>query len=154
MNIWHWVKRDYFNTEKNGNKNQSLCEKRVSVQFSHSVMSNSLQRHGLQHAWLPCPSLSPGACSDSCPLSRWCHPTPHPLSPPSPLPSTTCLQTKAGGGTLLCQIWNIFSFVGLYGNYCTQKLQHKGSHEGCSNLPSRAMLQENFTNGHWNLNFT
>ena len=38
-------------------------------------MSNSLQPHGLQHASLPCPSLSPGVCSNSCPLSRWCHPT-------------------------------------------------------------------------------
>ena len=38
-------------------------------------MSNSLRPHGLQHTRLPCPSLSPGACSNSCPLSRWCHPT-------------------------------------------------------------------------------
>ena len=37
-----------------------------SVQFSHSVVSNSLQPHGLQHARLPCPSLIPGACSNSC----------------------------------------------------------------------------------------
>ena len=43
--------------------------------FSHSVMSISLWPHGLQNARLPCPSSSPGACSDSCPLSRWCHPT-------------------------------------------------------------------------------
>ena len=35
----------------------------------------TLQPHGLQHARLPCPSLSPRACSNSCPLSRWCHPT-------------------------------------------------------------------------------
>ena len=41
----------------------------------HSVVSNSLRPHGLQHAMLPCPSLSPRACSNSCPLSRWCHPT-------------------------------------------------------------------------------
>ena len=38
----------------------------VTVQFSHSVMSDSLQPHGLQHARLPCPSLSPGVCSNSC----------------------------------------------------------------------------------------
>ena len=38
-------------------------------------MSNPLQPHGLQHAKLPCPSLSPEVCSNSCPLSRWCHPT-------------------------------------------------------------------------------
>ena len=43
--------------------------------FSHSVMSNSVRPHGLQHARLPYPSLSPGACSNSCPLSQWYHPT-------------------------------------------------------------------------------
>ena len=43
--------------------------------LSHSVMSNSLQPHGLQRAGLRCPSLSPRVCSNSCPLSRWCHPT-------------------------------------------------------------------------------
>ena len=46
-----------------------------SVQFSHSVMSNSLRSHGLQHTRLPCPSPTPGACSNSNPLSWWCHPT-------------------------------------------------------------------------------
>ena len=46
-----------------------------SVQFTHSVVSNSLQPHGLQHARLPCPSSTPGACSNSGPLSQWCHPT-------------------------------------------------------------------------------
>ena len=40
-----------------------------------SVLSNSLQHYGLQHARFPCPSLSPGACSNSCPLSQWCCPT-------------------------------------------------------------------------------
>ena len=43
--------------------------------FSHSIVSCSLWSHGLQHARLPCPSPSPRVCSDSCPLSRWCHPT-------------------------------------------------------------------------------
>ena len=38
-------------------------------------MSDSLSPHGLQHTRLPCPSPSPGACSNSCLLSRWCHPT-------------------------------------------------------------------------------
>ena len=45
------------------------------VQFSCSIMSDSLRPHGLQHARLPCPSPTPGACSNSCPLSQWCHPT-------------------------------------------------------------------------------
>ena len=43
--------------------------------FSQSMVSNSLQPHGLQHARLPCSSPSPGVCSSSCPLSQWCHPT-------------------------------------------------------------------------------
>ena len=43
--------------------------------FSQSVMSNSLWPHGLQHAGLPCPSLSSGVFSSSCSLSWWCHPT-------------------------------------------------------------------------------
>ena len=46
-----------------------------SVQFSHSVMSNSLQPHGLHHTRIPCPSPTPGVYSNSCPLSWWCHPT-------------------------------------------------------------------------------
>ena len=50
----------------------TLCA--VSVQFSWSVMSNSLWPHGLQHARLPCPSSTPRACSNSCPSSQWCHP--------------------------------------------------------------------------------
>ena len=43
--------------------------------FSCQVMSNSLWLHGLQHSRLPCPSLSPRVCSNSCPLSQWWHPT-------------------------------------------------------------------------------
>ena len=46
-----------------------------SVQFSCSVMSNSLRPHGLQHARPPCPSPTPRVCSISCPSSWWCHPT-------------------------------------------------------------------------------
>ena len=45
------------------------------VQFSRSVVSGSKQPYGWQHARLPCPSPTPGACSNSCPLSHWCHPT-------------------------------------------------------------------------------
>ena len=46
-----------------------------SVQFSHSVVSDSLWPHGLQHARPPCLSPTPGAYSNSCPLSQWCHPS-------------------------------------------------------------------------------
>ena len=55
-----------------------------SVQFSCSVVSDSLWPRELQHARPPCPSPTPGVYSNSCPLSRWCHPTSHPLSSPSP----------------------------------------------------------------------
>ena len=47
----------------------------TSVQFSYSVMSNSLWPQGLQHARLPCPSPTQGACSNSCPSCQRCHPT-------------------------------------------------------------------------------
>ena len=56
----------------------------ASVQFSHSIVSNSLWPHGLQNARLPCPSLTPGAYWNSCPLHWWCHPTINPLSSLSP----------------------------------------------------------------------
>ena len=46
-----------------------------SVQFSHSVVSNSLRPHGLQHPRSPCPSPTPRVYSDACPLNRWRHPT-------------------------------------------------------------------------------
>ena len=48
---------------------------KVRVQFSHSVMSDSLRPHGLQHTRPPCPSTTTGDYSNSCPLSQWCHPT-------------------------------------------------------------------------------
>ena len=62
-----------------------------SVQFSRSVVSDSLGPHGLQHARPPCPSSTPGVCSNSCPLSQWCIQPSHPLLPPSP-PSLSLFQ--------------------------------------------------------------
>ena len=47
----------------------------ASVQFSHSVVSDSLLPHGLQHARPPCPSPAPGVYTNSCPFSQWGHPT-------------------------------------------------------------------------------
>ena len=66
-----------------------------SVQFSHSVVSDSLQRHGLQHTRLPCPSPPPRVCSNSCPLSQWCHPNiSYPVVPfssgPQSFPASGC----------------------------------------------------------------
>ena len=62
-----------------------------------SVMSNSLWSHGLQHARLPCPSPFPGACSDSHPLSQWCHPT----TSSSVVPFSSCLQSFPASGSFL-----------------------------------------------------
>ena len=62
-----------------------------SVQLSYSVVSNSLQPHGLQNARLPCPS------PNSCPLSQWCHPT---ISS-SVVPSSSCLQSFPASGSFL-----------------------------------------------------
>ena len=52
-----------------------VYDKFSKVQFSQSVVSNSLPPHWLHDARLPCPSPTPRAYSNSCPLSRWCHPT-------------------------------------------------------------------------------
>ena len=56
-----------------GKKLISIRNLKYSTQFSLSVVSNSLRPHGLHHTRLPCPSPTPGACSNSCPLSHWCH---------------------------------------------------------------------------------
>ena len=54
---------------------EAITQSEVGQKFSRSVVSDSLRPHELQHARLPCPSPAPGACSNSCPSSRWCHPT-------------------------------------------------------------------------------
>ena len=67
-----------------------------SIQFTHSVVSNSLWSHGLQHARPPCPSQTPRASSNSCPSSQWCHPTISSSSSPSP------------------PVFNLFQHLGLF----------------------------------------
>ena len=66
-----------------------------SVQFSCSVVSDSLWPNGLQHARPPCPSPTPGVYANSCPLSRWCHPT---ISS-SIVPFSSCLQSFPASGS-------------------------------------------------------
>ena len=63
--------------------------------FSRSVVSNSLRPHGLQHTRLPCPSPSLGVCSNSCPLSWWCHP----IISSSVIPFSSCLQSFPASGS-------------------------------------------------------
>ena len=60
-----------------------------------SVMFDSLWPHGLQDTWLPCPSLPPGVCSHSCPLSQWCHPT----MSSSVTPFSSCPQSFPASGS-------------------------------------------------------
>ena len=66
-----------------------------SLQFSCSVVSYSLWPHGLQHTRLPCPSPTPRACSNSCPLSQSCHP----INSSSVIPSSSCLQSFTASGS-------------------------------------------------------
>ena len=66
-----------------------------SVQFSHSVMSDSLWPHESQHARPPCPSQTPGVYSNSCPLSQWCHPA---ISS-SAVPFSSCPQSLPASGS-------------------------------------------------------
>ena len=66
-----------------------------TLSFSHSVMFDSLQSHGPQHARLPCPSPYLGVCSNSCPLSRWFHP----IISPSVAPFSSYLQSFPTSGS-------------------------------------------------------
>ena len=65
---------------------------KVLVQFSYSIVSDSLRPHGLQHARPPCPSPTPGVYSNSCPSSWWCHPV---ISSPV-IPFSSCPQSLPG----------------------------------------------------------
>ena len=67
----------------------------ISVQFSHSVVSDSLRPHESQHARPPCPSPTPRVYSNSCPLSRWCHPA---ISS-SVVPFSSCPQSFPASGS-------------------------------------------------------
>ena len=67
----------------------------VSVQFSHSVVSNSLWPHELEHARPPCPSPTPGVHPNSCPLSQWCHPA---ISS-SVIPFSSCHRSLPASGS-------------------------------------------------------
>ena len=78
-------------------------------QFSRSVVSDSLQPHGLQHTRPPCPSPTPGACSNSCPLSRWYHPSISSFV----VPFSSCLQSFPASGffsneSALCIRWIMY----------------------------------------------
>ena len=116
-------------------------------------MSDSLQPHGLQHARLPCPSPAPKACSNSCPLSRWCHPT---ISS-SVVPFSSWLQSFPASGSrksILHIRWpNYWSFnfsISSSNEYsglipfridCLISLQSKGLSRVYSNKSKASILQ-------------
>ena len=74
---------------------KSISEWVSSVQFCHSVLSDSLRPNELQHATHPCPSPTPGVHTNPCPSSWWCHPT---ISS-SVVPSSSCPQFFPASGS-------------------------------------------------------
>ena len=77
-----------------------------SVQFSCSVMSDSLRLHEPQHTRLPCPSPTPGVHPNPCPLSRWCHPTISSFV----VPFSSCPQSFPASGSF--QMSQLFTLGG------------------------------------------
>ena len=75
LKIVSWLQELYYRLDSPRSRFWDRLLFLVLLLFSHSVVSDSLWPHGLQHTRLPCPLLSPGVCSNSCPLSWWCHPT-------------------------------------------------------------------------------
>ena len=105
----------------------------LSVQFSCSVMSNSLWPHGLQHARPLCPTPTHRVYSDSCPLSQWCHPT---ISS-SVVPFSSCLQSFPASGSF--PVSQFFTSVG----------QSMGASASASFLPMN--IQDWFLSGLFDL---
>ena len=104
--IWKWVIGTYSLWENLSSYTLTSCvlfcvnvtsqwKLHLLLLFSCSVLSDSLRPYGLHNIRLPCPSPSPGACSNSCPLSRWCHPT---ISS-SVIPFSSCLQSFPASGS-------------------------------------------------------
>ena len=91
-----WTQLKWLSMNPHIRINGSVMDLWGSVQFSCSVMSRSLQPHGLQHARPPCPSPSPRACSNSCPSSWWCHP----IISSSVVPLSPRLQSFPASGSL------------------------------------------------------
>ena len=85
---------------------QILTIRFSSVQFSRSAVSNSLRPHELQHARPPCPSPTPRVYSNSCPLSRWCHP----VISSSVVPFSSCPQSLPASGSF--QMSQLFAWGG------------------------------------------
>ena len=87
-------------------KDTSVLHELSHIQFSGSVVSDSLQPHEPQHTRPPCPSPTPGVHPNPCPLNRWCHPT---ISS-SVVPFSSCPQSFPASGS--CQMSQLFASGG------------------------------------------
>ena len=144
----------------------------ISVQFSRSVMSNSLRPHESQHARPPCPSPTPGLYSNSCPSSRWCHPAISssvvPFSScPQPLPASGSFpvsQLIAWGGQSIgvsasasvlpmsTQNWSALGWTGwisLQSKGLKSLLQHQGSKASILRRSAFFTVQLTSIHDHW-----
>ena len=101
-----------------------------SVKFSYSVVSNFLWPHEPQHARPPCPSPTPGIYPNSCPLSRWCHPT---ISS-SVVPFSSRPQSFPASGFF--QMSQLFTSGGVFSNTTVQNSQFFGSQLSLYSLTS------------------
>ena len=112
-----------------------------SVQFSPSVMSDSLWPHGLQHARLLCLSSTPGACSNSCPSSQWCLPA---VSSPVIL-LCSCLQSFPASGSFHLPTWGVHLSVSyLFAfSYSLWGSQGKNTEVVCHSLLQWTMFCQN-----------
>ena len=95
-----------------------------TIHFSCSAMSNSMWPHRLQHARPPCPTQTPGIYSNSCPLSRWCHPT---ISS-SVIPFSFCLQSFSASGSFLMS--QFFASSGQSIGVSASKISPSNEHPG------------------------
>ena len=130
--------------------------------FSHWVTFNSLRPNRLQHAWLPCPSLSPGVCLNSYPLSWWCRP---PISSfvapfsscPQPFPAsgsfpmswlfTSCSQSNGASAWSLGTVFNILLLLLFSCSIMSVSLQpHRMQH---ARLPYHQLVELVQTHVHW-----
>ena len=91
----------------------------IHTYYCCSVLSDSSGPHGLQHARFPCPSLSPGVCSNSCPLNQWCYP----IISSSVISVSSCSQSFPASGSFL--VSHLFASGG----------QHSGASASTSVLP-------------------
>ena len=109
-------------------KREVRTQSRDQVQFSHSVLSDTLRTHGLQHTRPPCPSPTPGVYPNPCPLSWWCHPT---ISS-SVVPFSSRPQSFPASGSF--QMSELFASGGQSIGSCSFNISSSNEHSGLISL--------------------